>query len=129
MKIKDLKSQIRSRLAQSYHIPEDEIFHGMIQEAMVYVASSCEPETLMRYDASEGFGESVLRLEDRGFSVVFPEIPDDEERHLMMDEQLSWAVINYVCFIHSKENGFLMLADRWIQLHNKNSWHVHRGEL
>jgi hypothetical protein len=126
MKLGAVLEHIKFRMKQSYALPDDELVISLIHEALVYIASSCEPTVLIRNDGSEHHGEGILRLLSGNKTIIFPEKPDSAkpDKHLMMDEELSFAVINYVCFLLSKQAAYLQLCDRDIALYVKNQYGV-----
>jgi hypothetical protein len=126
MTLEGALEHITLRMAQSYALPDNNLLCALIHEALIHVARSCEPTTLIRDDGSEHFGEGVLRLLSNNKSIAFPQMPkmDEPTRHLMMDEELSFAVINYVCFLLSKEAGYLSLYNSDILLFVKNEYSV-----
>ncbi|MDR0666287.1 MAG: hypothetical protein LBF71_02635 [Campylobacteraceae bacterium] len=126
MRLDAALEHIKLRCAQSYALPSDEMITALLHEALIYVARSCEPTVLIRHDGSEHFGEGVLRLLPNNREIIFPEKPDitKPQKHLMMDEELSFAVINYVCFLLCKEAGYLQICDRDILLYVKNQYSV-----
>lgn len=127
MRIADAKKQIAHRLAQGFALPNDDVLAGLIHEAYVYIGMRCEPEALMETGAT---GVRVLRNLDRGYYLVVPDFPDmtDEQAHLQMDEGLSYAVVNHVCFLHSGEARFMMARDEIIMRHQQSVYQTY-GEL
>jgi hypothetical protein len=124
MRLDAALEHIKLRAAQSYHLPDDEMLCALVHEALIYVARSCEPTVLIRHDGDGGFGEGVLRLLPNNREIIFPEKPEAMEKHIMIDEELSFAVINYVVFLLTKEAGYLQLCDRDILLYVKNQYSV-----
>ena len=120
MLLSDVKRAIEKGMERSYKIPDDGVLEQKIYEAILFVASQCVPQVLLRYE--DGEGEPVFRKLPNKFFITLPEYPElsQVERHLMIDETLSFAVVNTVCFLLSGEEKFNLIANRWIFLYQKN---------
>ena len=91
------KKIIEAKIKNSYkNIEDDEILKSYFIEAYYFVMSKCIPRVLVKNTLEN---ERVYRqLRDNHFLII-PDEPDfsNENEHLMIDEALSFAVINYVC--------------------------------
>lgn len=104
-------------------MPDDTVLSSLVFEAMYYVAGRCIPRELIKsYDDYE---ERVLRPVDGGRFVAIPEYPDfsKPERHLLIDDSLTYAVIYYVCFIIGRDANDKAMCDEIINEHI-----AHEGE-
>ena len=110
------KKIIEAKIKNSYkNIEDDEILKSYFIEAYYFVMSKCIPRVLVKNTLEN---ERVYRqLRDNHFLII-PDEPDfsNENEHLMIDEALSFAVINYVCYLATKceQTEFLALATRLI---------------
>lgn len=106
MLLKDVKTAIAKKIqiAGGLKLPSDEILEVIIHEAMIEVANRTIPVELTR-NAFIKTDETILRYLRDGNMVVIPEIPDlsSDKKHLQMDEDLNYAVINKVCALISKD--------------------------
>lgn len=121
MKLKRIKRILLSKLSTSYDFPSDEVLSDYFTQAFYFVCSfnGCEPAVLMR-SYNERFNESdpVLKVARRNsFYITVPQIPNfaNEDEQLMIDEILSFAVIDYVAFLISKEEVFYKNAMQIVQ--------------
>ena len=80
----------------------------MFLEAMLWTANKCTPSELLRSVEHE----RVYRNVANGFYITYPDKPnfDDEKEHIMIDESLTYAVINYVAFIINQDAFYRDLA-------------------
>lgn len=121
MLLSRVKNSIKKGMERSYKIPENDELSETVFQALMWVATQCEPSELIRDRAAES-DETVLRyLPDMKFIVV-PEYPDfnSTEKHLMIDEALVFAVTNFTCFILSGEAKFKALSDEWVATYRRN---------
>ena len=121
MLLSEVKISIVKNMEHSYKMPDDDILAVKTHEALLWVATKCEPSELIRDTMAEA-DERVFRyLKDLKF-IVIPEKPNFEipDKHLMMDEALSYAVINFVCFLLSGEEKFKSICDMWIFEYRRN---------
>ena len=111
MLLTKVKQAIDFRTKTKHKMPTDDILADLIQEATLYVANRADPVELTRQAIVSD--ETVIKLIEGGKVIVAPEYPDftKTSMHLMIDELLSYAVINYVCFLLTQEVGFKALAD------------------
>lgn len=102
-------------------LPENEILSELFLEAMLYVASKCVPSELLRH-ANEKSSERVYRNIENGNFICYPDKPNftDENAHLMIDETLTYAVINEVIFLINKDPFYRDLAIELIAQYNAN---------
>ncbi|EJP75501.1 hypothetical protein [Campylobacter sp. FOBRC14] len=100
-------------------LPENEILSELFLEAMLYVASKCVPSELIRGEADS---EKVYRNIENGFFICYPDKPNfsDKNEHLMIDETLTYAVINEVIFLLNKDPFYRDLAIELIAQYNAN---------
>ncbi|MBE2985357.1 hypothetical protein CCAL9344_07930 [Campylobacter sp. RM9344] len=102
------KEILQIKTASGRALPSDEILSEIFLEAMLYVANKCVPSELIR---GEQGGRVYRHLED-GFYITYPDKPNfaNENEHIMIDESLTYAVINYVAFIINKDEFYRSLA-------------------
>ncbi|CAM4030783.1 hypothetical protein [Campylobacter armoricus] len=88
---------------------DDKYIKAYILEAYYYICGKCEPSVLTKTIREED--QKVLRNVRNNAFLIVPDEPnfDDEEEHLMIDESLCYAVINYVCFLMSKGENVMYL--------------------
>lgn len=107
------KEIIFKKMSKDRQSFDDEILKAYFMESFYYVCNKCEPRVLTK-SLREG-NERVLRDIRGGNMIIVPDEPDfsDKNEHLMIDEALSYAVINYVCFLISKCESveYLKLCD------------------
>jgi hypothetical protein len=107
----------------SYNIANDEILAQNVYEALLYVCSMCVPSELIKDGIAENYIE-VLRHIEGGKYIKAPEYPDfsDTQKHLQIDEALTYAVIYYSCFLVGKmENQMLkQMCDEITGIYNAN---------
>ena len=117
MKLSHVKSSIAYKLSTGRKLPEDDVLASIVFEAMYYVAGRCTPRELTK--SHMDYEEKVLRFLDNGRFVSIPEYPDfsKPDRHLLIDEDLTYAVIYYVCFIISRDVANKTMADEIINEH------------
>lgn len=128
MLLSAVKTSIAKNLEQSYNMPDDGVLAEKVYEAILYVATQCEPQVLLRKHYVEDV--VVYRKLSSGFCIVMPEYPDFSvaKRQLKIDETLVYAVINATCFLLSSENKFDIACARWIGLFRKNDLNAYAGE-
>ena len=82
--------------------PENDVLAQLCHEGMLFVAGKSVPSELLRC-AENTSGESVYRLLENGNYIVEPEYPDFSStvKHMMIDEELSYAVINKMAALYS----------------------------
>jgi hypothetical protein len=119
MKLTRVKEAIAYRNRTGHKLPDDEVLQDLLFEAMLYVAQRCEPRELI---AGELTQEPVYRNIEGGLYIKLPEYPDftETDRHLMMDEDLTYAVINYVMYLITNTADFKILADETIAIYRSN---------
>lgn len=129
MLLSSVKKSIERNMAGSFKLPDDNVLQEKIYEALLYVATSCEPSALLRKKHVDD--DASYRELSGGFYVAFPEYPDFtyESRHLNIDEALSYAVINYVCFMLSNKVEFDTLCSRWLSLYRQNELNAYAGDV
>ena len=120
MKLSLLKNTIQYKLSSAKKIPDDNVLASLIFEAMYYVAGRCIPSELIK--SYSDYNERVLRHLDNGRFISIPEYPDflKGDRHLLIDEDLTYAVINYTSFIITQNPIYKQEADEIINEHIAN---------
>ena len=100
-------------------IPDDETLADVFFEAMLYVANKCIPNELLRSIESN---ERVYRNVDQNAFLTYPDRPNfsDPDEHLMIDEALTYAVINEVAFLLNQDTYYRTLALEIIADYNAN---------
>lgn len=112
MKLSTVNELLRAKLSTSYDFPKNEVLSSYVYEALIYVATKCEPAILTRQvfinddDLDHADGE-VFRYIRNNACLIIPDIPNfnNKDEHLMIDEALVFAVINYTCFLVSKDEA------------------------
>lgn len=101
-------------------IPDDELLSELFLEAMLWVASICVPNELIRKVKIDT--EAVYRNIENEFFICLPDKPDfsNANEHLMIDETLSYAVINEVAFLINKDPFYRQLALEIVANFNAN---------
>ena len=127
MLLTKIKSSVQYRLSTNKKLPEDVVLQDLLHEANIYVANRCDPAELIR---PLGTDCTILKMIEGGKVIIEPEYPDftKTERHLQMDETLSYAVINYLCFLISKEPMYKQLSDEDIAIYRSESSRVAYGD-
>lgn len=117
MLLTHVKSSIQYRLSGGKKLPEDTLLASFVYEAMYYVAGKCVPSELIRSYADHQ--DKVMRPLQNGRFVSVPELPDFSKtsRHLLIDEDLTYAVIYYTCFIIGRSPDDKLMADEIINEH------------
>lgn len=117
MKLSLIKSTINYKNSGGKKLPEDDVLASLIYEAMYYVAGRCVPSELVK--SYSDYKERVLRPIENGNFIAIPEYPDftKPERHLLIDEDLTYAVINYTMFLITQNAMFKQVADEIINEH------------
>ena len=109
MRCADFKKLLASKLIDARKFPNDEMLGAMSYEAMLWVANKCTPTELLR---KVDINDKVYRHLDDDFFICLPDMPNfnDENEHLMIDESLTYAVMNEVAFMHTKEPIYRQMA-------------------
>ena len=126
MLLSKVKKAIEFRTHTKFKMPEDDILADIVQEATLYVANRADPAELLRSDMTDC---TVIKLIEGGKVIIEPEYPDfsDTLRHLQIDELLTYAVINYACFLLTQEAPFKLLADEDIAMYRCENGRVLYG--
>lgn len=129
MKLAQVKQSLEYKNSTGRKLPADEVLQDMLYEAMIYVAQRCEPKELIASALAE-FGERPLRNIENGCFIRLPEYPDfsHPERHLQIDEDLTFSVINFVMYLLTNTPDFKVLADEAIAIHRSNEGQELFGE-
>ena len=98
---------------------DNDLLSALCIQAMYYIMDKCVPDELLRVEDTE---EQVYRNIEDGTYIVRPDAPDfanlmDE---LMIDEQLTMAVVYYVAFLITKNGDNKHLADEIINEYQAN---------
>lgn len=109
MRLAKFKELLAYKLRGAGKLPDDEVLASLVFEAMLWVANKCVPAELLRYNETD---ERVYRHIADDCFIAVPDMPDfsDTERHLMIDEPLSYAAMNEVAFMHTADSMFRQLA-------------------
>ena len=127
MLLSSVKKSITKNMEQSFKMPTDDILGEKVYEALLYVATQCEPQVLLKKKNVDD--EDEFRPLHSGFYVAMPEFPDfSTDRHLMIDEALSYAVVNFTCFLLGGNALFDTMTTRWIDTFRKNDLNAYAGE-
>ena len=106
MLLSQVKSIVTNKITVTggLRMPEDDVLADLAHEALRFVASRCVPSELLR-DSEADVGESVFRFIEGGKYILMPDFPDfsNTVKHLMIDEELSFAVINKMVALMSRD--------------------------
>jgi len=124
MLLTKLKKSIEYRAKSSFKPADKLLMADIIQEATIYVADKTEPAKLL--GTSDSTRDILKTLEEKKdgsglFNVLFvPTYPDitSDTAVLDIDEILSYAVINYACFLLTKEDKYKYLTDEAVGNYN-----------
>lgn len=119
MRCQEAKKILKFKCVGDKKIPDDETLADVFFEAMLYVANKCIPNELLRSIESN---ERVYRNVDQNAFLTYPDRPNfsDENEHLMIDEALTYAVINEVAFLLNQDTYYRTLALEIIADYNAN---------
>lgn len=121
MLVKNAKDILAFKTAGGIRLPADEILSELFFEAMLFVANKCVPCELVRKNESE---DRVYRNLEGGHFICYPNKPDfskeADKKHIMIDENLTYAVINYVAFLINKDQFYRTLTLEIIADFNAN---------
>lgn len=128
MLLSSVKKSIEKKLDRSFKIPDDDVLSHTIYEAMLYVAAQCEPQKLVCYP--DGEEKPVFRMLSEGRYITFPDFPnfEEEDKDIVMDEMLSYAVIHETCFLLSGEEKFDQQCTRWISMFKRAEINGYYGD-
>lgn len=119
MLVKDAKQALLYKAgADTRGNPSDALLSELFMEAMLYVCNKCVPNELLAQQGSH----KVYRYLQNGYFLFYPDKPIfdendplyDDKEHLMIDETLTYAVINYVAFLLTNDAKFHQLANELI---------------
>lgn len=127
MLLSKVKTAIDLRTKAEMQLPTDDILQDLIQEATIYVANRCDPAELVRHVITS---ETILKQIEGGKVIIEPEYPDltSTTQHLMIDEVLSYAVINYTCFLLTYKPMYKQVTDEEIAVYRCEYPRVEYGE-
>ena len=119
MRCQDAKKILKFKCVGDKKGPDDETLSDVFFEAMLYVANKCIPNELLRSIESN---ERVYRNVDQNAFLTYPDRPNfsDPDEHLMIDETLTYAVINEVAFLLNQDTYYRTLALEIIADYNAN---------
>ena len=129
MTLSNFKSSLSLKLKGDVDIPTDEELSILTMEAMYYIASICMPrELLVLYTEADTCNCDILRLVDGGAFIKVPDTPDFVTQpavdHLMIDEDLTYAVIYYIgsCITTDagKKQWYLNKSHEIVGIYNNN---------
>lgn len=120
MRVIDCKNALSYKIAGGRKLPDDEVLSNMFVEAILWVANKCVPAELLKQSYENC---RVYRNIENGFFIRIPEKPNfsDENTHLMIDESLNFAVINYVAYLIEQNEAYRRDALEIINEYNANS--------
>ena len=127
MLLSRVKTLIDLKVKSDKKIPDDSILESLIQEATIYVANRCDPAELIK---GIDTNKTILKMIENGEVIIEPEYPDltSTTNHLQIDEILTYAVINYVCFLHTGNAMYKQLADEDIAVYRSDYSRVSYGD-
>ena len=119
MRCQDAKKILKFKGVGDKKVPDDETLSDVFFEAMLYVANKCIPNELLRSIESN---ERVYRNVDQNAFLTYPDRLNfnDPDEHLMIDETLTYAVINEVAFLLNQDTYYRTLALEIIADYNAN---------
>ena len=119
MRCQEVKKVLKFKCVGDKKSPDDETLADVFFEAMLYVENKCIPNELLRSIESN---ERVYRNVDQNAFLTYPDRPNfsDENEHLMIDEALTYAVINEVAFLLNQDTYYRTLALEIIADYNAN---------
>lgn len=135
MTLKRAKRILISKLSTSYDFPNDEILGDYFTQAFYFICSfnGCEPAVLMRSRNESGNpGDEVLKVaRNSAYYVAVPQVPNfsEDQDQLMIDEILSFAVIDYVAYLISHDKNFLSNALQIVQNFAENDINLMDGDF
>ena len=114
MLLSKIKTATQYRLSGAKKLPLDIELSELFMEALYYVCNRCVPQELIREAGIDT--DAVLRNIEDGAFIAIPETPDFTSlvNHLQIDENLTYACINYVCFLITFRADFKAIADELI---------------
>ena len=97
------KEILAHKFKSGIKLPDDEMLSELFLEAMLFIASKCVPNELIRKGIVDS--DKVFRNIADGFFVCVPDKPNfsDANEHIMLDESLTYALINEVAFLINRE--------------------------
>lgn len=116
------KEILKIRGKSGIKIPDDDILSELFLEAMLYIASKCVPSKLIRHKREFSSNTKVFRCIEGDKFICVPDKPDfsNEKEHIMIDESLTYAVVNEVLFLINKDELYKKRANEIIALYNAN---------
>jgi len=91
------------KISGGLKMPDDTVLADVCYESLRYVATKCIPAELLR-DTAIDTDSTVFRLVHGGAYIADPEFPDfASTKHMMIDEELSYAVINKMAALSSRD--------------------------
>lgn len=113
MKLSLVKQSISYALSSDRKIPDNSVLESFLNQSLYYICGKCVPNNLIGENTTDG---DVLRYLSGGKFLIIPEYPSlsNENAQLQIDETLTYAVINYTCFLISGNANFKVLADEII---------------
>ena len=121
MLVRRAKEILALKIAGGRKLPSDEELSELFLEAMLFICNKCVPVELIRRKT----GERVYRNIDEDSFLCYPDKPDfadvDNKKHIMIDEVLTYAAINYVAFLIGQDAFFRTLTLEAIADYNANN--------
>jgi len=117
MTYKTLKSATKGLLVGDNVLPKDpDVVLGQLAMAYNYIANKCAVMTLMTLDNSE----NILRLGQGNYKVRVPELPENDEDELDIDDDLGYVAANLIAAYTSKNKKpyFMQQAEQLILIFN-----------
>lgn len=120
MLCKRAKEILELKAKSGIKIPEDALLSELFLEAMLWIASKCVPNELLGKYTNDR--KKIYRNISQELFIVIPDKPNfsSDTDHLMIDEALSYAVINEVLFLINKEPFYRELSFGIIAQYNAN---------
>ncbi|OCR99036.1 hypothetical protein A9K75_08675 [Campylobacter fetus subsp. testudinum] len=106
------KSLIYKISSEARKLPPEDELSELFMEAMLFICNRCVPNKLVR---QKGNGKVYRNIED-GFFITYPDKPlfNETKSHLMIDETLTYAVINEVAFLLTSNPLYRQLSNEII---------------
>lgn len=118
-----LKNLTSGLLVGDNVLPKDaEVLKGLLQYALTTVATQADSLHLMTLSTTA----NVLRLAQGDYLIRMPELPEDNEDMIDIDEELMFAVARYIASYISKDKGGIHVnaADRIIKDYNAKTYEI-----
>ncbi len=118
-----LKNLTKGLLTGDNKLPEDEeVMLGLVQYALTTTAMKADSLHLMTLSTTA----NILRLAQGDYTIRVPEVPEDDEDEIDIDEELIFAVARFIASYLSREKGgiHVQAANRIILDYNAKTYEI-----